>query len=248
MVKGKKTFMRIRLLILGIVLGTGLLLSHCTSFMPAPEKTLPYEAIQSLYHQGEYQAMLDTVQALEPVFPGESLLYYYAGLGHLRLGDVHPALQSYRQASKLAANPHMDSLYSAILGQNTLELYHENSFQAANSLADSTLTVDKTNHDAYFVRYMIKGRNLLEKGSKWQIWDAIVAFGNAAQMHPDDPMPHYFMAKSYFKKDDKDFDNIIQEYEEALKRDPPADLVPQIKKDVSELRRRKKLYEDFWGK
>lgn len=240
--------MRIRLLIFGSILGAGLILSQCTSVGPPKKQAPPYEEIKSLYAQEEYQTVLDTVQTLEATFPEESMLYYYAGLAQLQLGDVQSGIKSYQDASAIQENAHMDSLYGAIMEKQASRLYRENHFQAANNLADQIITIDKTNRGAYYIRYMIKGRNLLDKGSKWQLWDAVVAFGNAAQMAPDDPMPHYYMAKAYYKKDDQDFDNIIEQYDKTLALNPPSNLVPGIKKELRDLQRRKKLYQDFWGK
>ena len=63
---------------------------------------------------------------------------------------------------------------------------------------------------------IIEGRLLVSKGNKNGIWDAIEKFSKASTLYPNNGEPFYWMAISYTKLGNTDFDLILESYEKAL--------------------------------
>ncbi|MCF7803214.1 MAG: tetratricopeptide repeat protein [Candidatus Marinimicrobia bacterium] len=241
--------MNTKRLVLSIIIAavTMVTLQYCGSSGVVKKKAPVYKQGKQLYDQAKYE---QAVKQLEPKLeqhPDNAMLRYYLGLAYLQQDKLEKAMSVYEQAANIAENSRMDSVYSAIMAQQAEEYRKAEKYEAVPAWADSAITLDSKNKLAYYEKYMAKGLNLYHQGSKWELWDAIVAFGNATAALPERPMPYYYAAKSYSKKDDKDFENILGQYEKALERDPPPDIEQEINKAIEDLKRRKKLYEDFWG-
>lgn len=231
---------------IGLLL-TGMSIHQCTSFQPLKEEAPSDEIVKQLYGQGKYTQVIHHADSLLNADQGSPVLHYYLGLAYLKEGSVDNALDSYHTAADSQQNAYMDSAYAAELAHRAMQLYDHDEFEAVQARAQQAISIQDTNTTAHYAKFMAQGRQLLEQGNQWELWDAIVAFGNAAQLEPNNPMPHYYLARTYRKKDDKDFTNTISEYEKALQRDPPPDIRKEIEKQLTEARRRKELYEDFWG-
>jgi len=226
--------------------GLMILVYHCATIIPTGRESTPSERISQLYSNGEYEAVINSTDTLVTQYPQSSTLRYYRGLAFLQNLDLDPGMQSYRAAKNIQQNQYMDSLYAATIADQADQYYQQDQFVSTQTWADSAIAIEESNIDAYYAKFMAEGRQLLADGSEWALWDAVVAFGNAAQLKPENPMPHYYMAESYHKKDDQDFDNIISEYETALELNPPENIQDETQKALEEARRRKKLYDDFW--
>ena len=86
------------------------------------------------------------------------------------------------------------------------------------------LKIDPSNKTARYELLVLEGLNLYRKGSKSELWDAIELFSKAASIDMDSGIANYWIAKSYEKKDSKDFELIIEAYEQALIKKLPDDL------------------------
>ena len=126
--------------------------------------------------------------------------------------------------------------------------YDKNDYVTANKFLDIAIANNRDDDDIRYFSYMSNGLFLYKKGSKWQIWDAIVAFGNAAEIRTTSAEANYYLALGYLKKDDKDFDNILSFYEKALDLDTDRKFAPEIKKGLKKHRKRKQVLDEFWGK
>jgi tetratricopeptide (TPR) repeat protein len=228
---------------------TGFLLIQCATTTPPPTEEIAHHTIvKDLYESGEYAQAADTAEVLTQDYPDESKIFYYLGLAEFQLGNFDQGVEAYTEADTLAGeNARMDSLYSTVLTEKAEQFNAEEDYELAMQWAKQALEFDPYNQTARYEYHMAEGKQLYFQGSKWELWDAIVAFGKAEHAKPNDPMPYYFAAKSYHKKDDQDFENIISSYEKALKSNPSPELKNEIQSELEELRRRKKLYEDFWG-
>lgn len=102
--------------------------------------------------------------------------------------------------------------------------------------------------DAKYQRYIADGLILSKKGSVTALWDAIEQFGYASTLKPDSGEPHYYMAIAYHKKDRREYDNAIREYETAAKVEPNGKYAKAAAKKAKELRALKKKMKAFWGK
>ena len=213
-----------------------------------PSKTASYlKPGKNLYEQGEYEKAITELKSRLEEHPESADLRYYLGLSYLETGEFEQALTQYFQAAKLDTNTRMDSIYASGFTGYAGQLKDEGQYKTAISWADTAINLDRQNSRAYYVKYMSRGLMMYEHADRWGLWDAIVVFGKAAQVQPDEPMPYYYTAKAYQKKNDKDFENAISAYEKALKRNPRPAIREEIESNLKELRRRKKLYEDFWG-
>ncbi len=221
-----------------------LLLQYCAS----PSKSMSYlNTGETLYENGKYEQAITEFQTQLKTHPESAQLHYYLGLAYLQTKQYNKAFELHQQAAKLDTNVTMDSLYADLFAKYARNLSDEGQYDNAISWADTAINIDDQNQTAYYTKYMSKGLKLYHHASKWKLWDAIVAFGKAAQFEPDNPLPYYYTAKSYQLKNDKDFDNAIDAYQKALDRNPSPKIADDIKSNLKELKRRKKLYEDFWG-
>lgn len=93
---------------------------------------------------------------------------------------------------------------------------------------------------------MTEGRQYFKQGSRNQLWEAIIKFGEAAVIDTANGRPDYWLARSYEKKNDQDFDLIIEAFNSSLSHALPDDLRADAEERLREQLRRKKLYEDFW--
>jgi len=229
---------------IGIVLAGLLLLQNCAG----PSKSTSYlKNGKSLYENGKYEQAINEFEAQLESHPESAQLRYYLGLAYGHTDQYGKAYELHQQAAKLDTNATMDSLYADLFAQYASSLSKDGKYDNAIGWADTATNIDNQNDLAYYTKYMSRGLNLYHHASKWELWDAIVAFGKASQFQPDNPLPYYYSAKSYQMKNDKDFDNAIDAYQKALERNPSPQISEEIKSNLKELKRRKKLYEDFWG-
>jgi len=126
--------------------------------------------------------------------------------------------------------------------------YNKGQYSSAINHMNKAIMNNRDDDDIRYYSYMSNGLYLYKKGSRWQIWDAIVEFGRAAEVNPLSAEANYYQALGYLKKDDKDFDNIISFYEKALDLDVDGKLTSDIKKGLIKQRKRKKVLDEFWGK
>ncbi len=108
------------------------------------------------------------------------------------------------------------------------------------------LKLDPRNAAARYQVAMDKGKQLYQQGSRTALWDALVAFGKAATVIDSLGEPHYWMARSYLKKDDMDFDLILEAYDRARTLYLPDSLRSEVEAERKTLLKRKATYEKFW--
>ena len=108
------------------------------------------------------------------------------------------------------------------------------------------LKIDPTNKTARYELLVIEGLNLYKKGSKSALWDAIELFSKAASINMDSGVANYWIAKSYEKKDSKDFELIIEAYEQALIKKLPDDLRQDAEDAKKIAHKNKTTLNNFW--
>ena len=126
--------------------------------------------------------------------------------------------------------------------------YDKGQYSSAKKHMDSAILNNRDDNDIRYYSFMSNGLFLYKRGSRWQIWDAIVEFGKASAVNPLSVEANYYQALGYLKKDDKDFDNILSFYEKALELDVDGKFTSEIKKGLKKQRQRKKVLDEFWGK
>ena len=100
------------------------------------------------------------------------------------------------------------------------------------------LAIDPKNKIARYESLILQGLSFYKKGSKASLWDAIELFSKASMINQDNGIASYWIAKSYEKKDSKDYDLIIEAYEDSLSKTLPD----KLRKDAV----RKMLFFGLW--
>ena len=109
----------------------------------------------------------------------------------------------------------------------------------------STL-IDGDNKESSFGLLIAEGRILIKKGNKNGIWDAIEKFSRASSLFPRNGEPFYWMAQSYTKLGDTEFDLILESYEKSLALDLDEDLRLEVEKNYKIAKNRKSKLDSFW--
>jgi len=125
---------------------------------------------------------------------------------------------------------------------------HRKRYLKAIGYLKKALTLKPDNERAQYLLHMAKGRYYYKRGSLGRIWDAIEEFGKASVLEPNNPEPHFYMAKAYYKKDKRDYENTIREYEEVVKLAPQSPYGKAARKEIRKLKKLQKIWERFWKK
>jgi tetratricopeptide (TPR) repeat protein len=91
-----------------------------------------------------------------------------------------------------------------------------------------------------------EGRLLVSQGNKNGIWEAIEKFSKASTLYPDNGEPFYWIAISYTKLGDTDFDLILESYEKALSLELDEKQRSEAEKKYEKAKERKKKLDSFW--
>lgn len=116
----------------------------------------------------------------------------------------------------------------------------------ALSLYNQAHALDPKNVDASYGAWMIKGHQDYKKGGRDDLWEGIQAFATAARYHPESGIPLVWMARSYAKKDDDDFELILETYNKALNLNLPDSIRSEAQMELEAVRKRKQILDDFW--
>jgi tetratricopeptide (TPR) repeat protein len=180
------------------------------------------------------------------------------GLVNRHLGKFDLAQDYYRKAFRL--NTYADSLQkvldyfdaahvqSNLLMRKGIESLTSKQYQVAMESLEQAVAAKPDNKEAKYYSYLANGLFYYKRGSVGKLWNAIENFGLASSLKPEEVEPHFYMADAYIKKDDKDFENAIREYEEVLKLAPDSELAKEAQKNIDKLKARDKLLKEFWNK
>lgn len=211
----------------------------------ARDKNYRWEAVQKL------SSVLEKDSTYLPAIVERGKIYE-------SLGQFGPAAEDYHRALQL--DPALVDLKQKIerfqrLTQESGEwtakakraLRVQKYLTAVEALKEA-LTIKPDNKQAQYLLYITRGRYYLKRGSLSRIWDAIEQFGKASALEPQNPEPHFYMAKAYYKKDKRDYKNPIQEYEEVVKLAPNSTYGKIARREIKKLKRLQRIWRKFWGK
>ena len=111
---------------------------------------------------------------------------------------------------------------------------------------NKSTSIDGDNKESSFGLLIAEGRILIKKGNKNGIWDAIEKFSRASSLFPRDGEPFYWMAQSYTKLGDTEFDLILESYEKSLALDLDEDLRLEVERKYKIAKNRKSKLDSFW--
>ena len=177
------------------------------------------------------------------------LFYNCAGGGYKRMSIDDPEALLSIQDSLLIAKGSDQRIIDALVNanNNVAEKYINkgdnvsaiNHYKKASELNSS----DKVSKYGLLIT---KGRFLVSKGNKNGIWDAIEKFSKASTLYPKNGEPFYWMAISYTKLGDTDFDLILESYEKALSLELNEKQRSEAEKKYEKEKKRKKKLDSFW--
>lgn len=178
------------------------------------------------------------------------ILFYSCQPSLKSLSVTEPDVVVAKQDSLLALSKDKRPEFVAIL-----TTAHINIARRAESMGDistaideyqKVLKIDPTNKIARYELLVLEGLNLYKKGSKSALWDAIELFSKAASIDMENGEANYWIAKSYEKKDSKDFELIIEAYELALTKNLPDDLRQDAEDAKNIAYKNKTTLDSFW--
>ena len=91
-----------------------------------------------------------------------------------------------------------------------------------------------------------EGRLLIKKGNKSGIWDAIEKFSEASSIYPKKGDPFYWIAISYTKLGDTEFDLILESYEKSLSLELDENIKADVEENYKNAKKRKNKLDLFW--
>ena len=177
------------------------------------------------------------------------IFFNCAGSGYKKMSIEKPEALLSIQDSLLIARGNDQSVIKALVHahNNIAKKYMEqgdnvsasNHFQNANELSGSD-NVSK------YGLFLSEGISLVKKGNKNGIWDAIEKFSKASTLYPNNGEPFYWIAISYTKLGDTDFDLILESYEKALSLELDDKQRSDAEKKYEKAKERKKKLDFFW--
>lgn len=161
----------------------------------------------------------------------------------ISLAESDPEKLVAMQDSLLASSP-SDKALKAALVQAHLNL--------AASSADpeqtytNALNLDPKNSEAKYHLALLSGHKHYKKGDNASLWKALEFYAGASVLIDSLGEAHYWMGRTYEKKDDKDFELIAEAYEKALALDLSRQLTLDARRRLDEVLARRKTFEEFW--
>jgi tetratricopeptide (TPR) repeat protein len=129
------------------------------------------------------------------------------------------------------------------IGNNALD---KGDYITAETQFNEALKLNIKNNHAKCGLAMISGHHFFKKGSEAALWDALEQYSKAAHYEPTNGEAHYWIGRTYEKKDEGDFELIIEAYQKALKGNLPTDRFTDAEQRLNSVLKRQKTYEDFW--
>ena len=172
-----------------------------------------------------------------------------AGTNYKKLSIENPTKLVAIQDSLLSVSGDNQRIRDALVtANNSIAKRYLNTgdFKLAVQHFNKSTSIDGNNKDSRYGLLIAEGRILVKKGNKNGIWDAIEKFSEASSLYPENGEPFYWMAKSYTKLGDKEFDLILESYEKSLALDLDKGLRLEVEKNYKIAKNRKSKLDSFW--
>ena len=177
------------------------------------------------------------------------LFYNCGGSGYKKMSVENPEKLLSIQDSLLRVRENDQTIIDALVVANN-NLAKKHMGQDENILAiEYFKKARELNNEDIISKYGLlisEGKFLIEKGNKNGIWDAIEKFSEASILYPDNGEPFYWIAISYTKLGDTDFDLILESYEKAMSLKLDDGQRDEVEKKHKKAKDRKKKLDSFW--
>ncbi len=128
-------------------------------------------------------------------------------------------------------------------GENYLQALD---WPAAIAAYDQAMKYIPRQKEARYGKAMAEGQQYFNKGGPNDLWEALVKFGEAAAIDTSKAEPLLWLGRSYEKKDENDFELILEAYDEALAKGLPPELEKAALDERANVKRRQEIFEAFW--
>lgn len=237
-----------------------------TAFRLAPEEVAVRSHLAELYSHraeqasiaGDLRTVLHFAKQAQATLPDHALYLERLGDIYAQLGRHDQAIEYYQQISADSAvqsrsKSKQDSLHSLNVQaqaevEKGLQLYQRKSWSAAANRFARARELKPDYDRARYYFHLASGQSLNRKGLDNQLWEAIEHFGLASSIFPDRGEPHFWMATAYHKKDAKEYQNAISEFEMCAQVEPEGPFAKQAREKAAELRAHQNKMQDFWGR
>ena len=175
--------------------------------------------------------------------------FHCAGTNYKKLSIENPVKLIAAQDSLLSISGDNQRIRDALVTANNSvakKYLNTGDLKSAVQHFNKSTSIDGDNKDSKFGLLIAEGRILIKKGNKNGIWDAIEKFSKASSLFPRNGEPFYWMAKSYTKLGDTEFDLILESYEKSLALDLDEDLRLEVEKSYKIAKNRKSKLDSFW--
>ena len=172
-----------------------------------------------------------------------------AGTNYKKLSIENPTKLVAIQDSLLSVSGDNQRIRDALVtANNSIAKRYLNTgdFKLAVQHFNKSTSIDGNNKDSRFGLLIAEGRILVKKGNKNGIWDAIEKFSKASSLYPENGEPFYWIAKSYIKLGDTEFDLILESYEKSLALDLDEGLRLEVEENYKIAKNRKSKLDSFW--
>ena len=166
-----------------------------------------------------------------------------------KLSIENPAALIAIEDSLLLVNKNNQSVNEAIVGANNnvaTNYLNNDELSFAVEHFKKAISIDPDNKDSQFGLMIAEGRILIKRGNKNGIWDAIERFSKASLIYPNKGDPFYWIAISYTKLGDTEFDLILESYEKSLSLELDENIKADAEKNYEKAKRRKNKLDSFW--
>ena len=176
-------------------------------------------------------------------------LFSCAGTNYKKLSLEDPNALIAIEDSLLSVNKNNQSINDAIvIANNNVAKNHLNinELPLAVKHFKKSISINRDNKDSQYGLIIAEGRVLIKRGNKNGIWDAIEKFSKASLIYPNKGDPFYWIAISYTKLGDTEFDLILESYEKSLSLELDENIKADVEKNYQKAKSRKNKLDSFW--
>ena len=176
-------------------------------------------------------------------------LFSCAGTNYKKLSLENPNALIAIEDSLLAVDKNNQSINDAIvIANNNVAKNHLNNNELSLAVKHfkKSISINKNNKDSQYGLMIAEGRVLIKRGNKNGIWDAIEKFSKASSIFPKKGEPFYWIAVSYTKLGDTEFDLILESYEKSLSLELDENIKNEVEENYKKAKNRKNKLDSFW--
>ena len=172
-----------------------------------------------------------------------------AGTNYKKLSFEDPNALIAIEDSLLLINKNNQSINDAIVfaNNNVANSYLKNDeLSLAVKHFKKAISINEDNKTSQYGLKIAESRRLIKKGNKNGIWDAIEKLSKASSIYPKEGEPFYWIAVSYTKLGDTEFDLILESYEKSLSLELDENIKGEVEKNYKKAKNRKNKLDSFW--